>query len=275
MQVPETNTVFATAQATFSRRERKVPTVADSRLQILRPDRGWNPGPAWLGDRLEDFRKNLLNPEFPCNFGRVALDHRELYLTWVDDTDPSTLPADLADFLERSQREPEKRSPLAVFVQPADPPRTDVELDEQFWSLLQYLHDHDDQPWPEDLPRNPDEEGWQFSFHGASMFVFALVPTNRLRRSRNLCDCLVLIFQPRSVFAGIEVGTPGGNLARQGIRRRLAGWDPVGPHPSFGHHGVLSTDEWRQYFITDENSDVHATCPFSPNQDRVDARRRP
>jgi uncharacterized protein len=239
--------------------------MPEQRLQILPPDQGHGPGPDWLRSAVRDFRGDLLNVAFPCNFGRVALERGELHLTWVDHERPSTLPADLAAFLDRTTAEPDKRQPLAVFVEPAPRPLTEGQLDEQFWSLLQYLHDHDDRPWPDDVPAEPDGAGWQFSFHGESMFVFALVPSIKLRRSRRLCDSMVLIFQPRHVFAGIEVGTPGGNAARQGIRRRLAHWDSVGPHPSFGDTSVLSTDEWRQYFITDESSDLHSACPFSPN----------
>jgi FPC/CPF motif-containing protein YcgG len=242
--------------------------VLTQRLQILRPERGWNPGPEWLGPALDEFRANLGHPEYPCNFGRHALEHRELFVTWVDGDEPVTLLDDLAAFVDNAQLDEHKRKPLAVFFRPPARPRTSEQYDEQFWALLQYLHDHDDRPWPDDVPHDPHDDGWMFAFHGVPLFVFALNPANRLRHSRNLCRCLVVVFQPRTVFAGIEVGTPAGDATRRGIRRRLAKWDPIPAHPSFGALDSLSLDEWRQYFLTDDNSDLHGKCPWHYNPSR-------
>ncbi len=249
--------------------------MSTRRLQILSPEKHANPGPEWLGGVLDDFRANLLDPEYPCNFGRNALRHGDMYTSWIDHdatgARPSTLPEDVADFLDRTKLAPQRRSPLALFVEPGPQPPTEGRLDAKFWSILQYLHDNDDRPWPADLPENPDESGWEFCYHGSSLFVFALVPTNTDRMSRGLCSCLALMFQPRAVFRGIEVGSPPGDMARRGIRKRLARWDSVGPHPSMGHYGEISDDEWRQYFIGDGYADLHERCPFiSRHQPPID-----
>jgi uncharacterized protein len=244
-------------------------TMSENRLQIFEPEMGGNTGPAWLREALDDFRIHVLQLAYPCNFGRRALEKRELYMTWVDPDDPSTLPGDVATFLDLTQTDRLGREPIAVFVKPTPERRTHLEHDETFWSILQYLHDHDDRPWPEHVPQDPDEEGWMFSFHGIEMFVFALVPTNRLRRSRYAGDCLVIMLLPKSVFAGIEVGTPAGNAARIGIRKRLQEWDPVEFHPSIGELDVMSQEEWRQYFLPDDSSDIHDTCPITHRGARV------
>jgi FPC/CPF motif-containing protein YcgG len=232
------------------------------RLQILDPDTGGNVGPEWLKDALADFRNHLLHPGYPCTFGRHALKCREMHMTWVDRDDPSTLLVDLAAFVERVTPEPQRRQPLVVFVEPPQIEATARHFDWEFWSLLQYLHDHDDQPWPADVPPDPADPGWQFCFHGTSLFVFGLAPTNKLRRSRHHRSCLVLSFQPRTVFDGIGVGSAAGNVARRRIRERLADWDLISPHASMGELDQMAADEWRQYFITDENTDLHRRCPL-------------
>jgi FPC/CPF motif-containing protein YcgG len=95
------------------------------------------------------------------------------------------------------------------------------------------------------------------------MFVFAAAPTYGRRASRNLGPGLVLLFQPRNVFVGIEGGTPRGMAARQVIRDRLSHWDTVSPHPDLGDYGDPSNHEWRQYFIPDDQSRLYESCPLN------------
>lgn len=220
-------------------------------------------GPQWVREESGKFGAFLSRGDYPCNFGRTALLHGNLYSTWVEEDEPVQLPGDVRAFVRAASSLPKQRQPLAVFVRPRESERTQFDYDRRFWSILAYLLDHDDRPWPENVPQNPAEPGWQFCFAGQSIFVFALTPLNRRRLSRNLCDCLVLVFQLRSVFTGIEVGTTAGDVARQRIRARLAAWDEVGRHPSMGDHDELSDDEWRQYFLTDSNEDLHSRCPLA------------
>jgi len=214
--------------------------MTENHLQIFEPELGVGPGPEWLAEAMDDYRIHVLQQAYPCNFGRRSLEKRELYMTWVDPDRPDTLPGDVAEFMEITQTDRLGREPLAI------------------------------RPWPEDIPEEPDEEGWMFSFHGVEMFVFALVPTHRLRRSRYAGPALVIMLLPKSVFVGVEVGTPAGNAARLGIRKRLAEWDqPIEFHPSVGVYDVMSTEEWRQYFLTEDSSDMHETCPLAHHGARV------
>ncbi|NJP96266.1 YqcI/YcgG family protein [Nonomuraea sp. FMUSA5-5] len=240
----------------------EIAVLSVDRLQILDPDPGWSVGPQWLRTALAEFRRDLLNPGYPCTFGRHALRAGDMHMTWVAHDDLSTLPGDLTAFVDRVSPEPERRQPLIVFVEPSPRMTTAADYDRRFWEILEYLHLHDDRPWPADVPADPDDPGWQFCFHGTSLFVFALAPSNRLRRSRRHPSCLVLSFQPRTVFDGIGVGTPAGNVTRTRIRDRLRRWDLVGRHPSMGEFDEMSDDEWRQYFITDDDADLHDRCPF-------------
>lgn len=217
----------------------------------------------WLDEAHELLRRDILDNRYPCTFGRAALRQRELYTTWAAAAEPAELARDVADFLDVATASPASRQPLVVFVEPQEPLADEQVYERRFWQILRQLHRHDDRPWPADVPDDPRRPGWQFCFHATSIFVFALVPTARRRRSRNHPTCLVLVFMPRDVFNGIEVGTAAGNTARARIRERLEAWDEVPMHPSMGERYELSDDEWRQYFLTDQDEERHDLCPFA------------
>jgi FPC/CPF motif-containing protein YcgG len=218
--------------------------------------------PQWLGPAVESFRAEIGDRRYPCTFGHRALLDRELWYTWADPDKPSTLPRDLTAFLDQTLPAP-GRQVLAVFVKPPRQPATHEQHDETFWALLGHALEHDSQPWPADVPSDPADENWEFCFGGTPMFVFAMAPTNILRRSRNAGDCLVSVFVPKYAFGGVEVGTTIGNATRTGIRRRLEVWDPVPIHPSLGTIDVMSAREWEQYVVPDDDSAMHQTCPLA------------
>jgi len=222
--------------------------------------------PDYFRKALSPFRDNVGHRAYPCHFGRRALEQRELFVTYADRAGLPEFAASLTAFLDYARPAPDRRQVLACFVEPGAE-RSHDEYAATFWDVLQWLHWHDTRPWPAGIPRDPHDPAWEFSFAGTAMFVFAAIPTHRLRRSRNLGDCLVLLFQPRNVFDGIEGGTHTGNAVRRRIRASLAAWDVASPHPSMGDYGDPSNFEWRQYFIPDDQSDIYSTCPFRTYDD--------
>jgi FPC/CPF motif-containing protein YcgG len=218
--------------------------------------------PEWYKRALASFRLNVGQVEYPCHFGRNAMEWGLLYTTWLETGHHDDIAPALAAFLDYAQPQAERRQVMAIFVEPDGVPRTHEEYGRQFWRLLSYLHEADAKPWPHDVPLLPEDPNWEFSFHGHPLFVFGAAPTHSVRRSRNLCDSLVLLFQPRTVFDGIEGGTPAGTVARRRIRKRLLAWDNAPAHPSMGDYGDPSNFEWRQYYIAEDDSDVFPTCPF-------------
>lgn len=216
---------------------------------------------AWWADSLREFKASVGQRDYPCHFGRLALARGELTVVFFDES-LAPLGACLAWFLDLSREHLDRRQVLAAIRKPDVRPVAEAQYAEQFWRILQSLHDADTAEWPAGFPRDPEHSAWEFSFHGVPMFVFAAAPTYRRRASRNLGPGLVLLFQPRNVFDGIEGGSPRGVAARQVIRDRLDRWDTVPPHPDMGDYGDPSNHEWRQYFIADDQARLHEACPL-------------
>jgi FPC/CPF motif-containing protein YcgG len=217
----------------------------------------------WWTESLREFEASVGQRDYPCHFGRLALARGELYATFFDDA-LEPLADSLAEFLDLSRQHLSRRLVLAAFQRPRGAGTGDEwSYAEQFWRVLQGLHDADTVAWPDGFPEHPGDSAWEYCFHGVPVFVFAAAPTYDQRASRNLGPGLVLLFQPRNVFDGIEGGTPRGMAARQVIRHRLSRWDVVEPHPDLGDYGDPSNNEWRQYFIPDDQSRLYESCPLN------------
>lgn len=100
---------------------------------------------------------------------------------------------------------------------------------ENFWNILQYLHKVDTKPWPKDYPTDPDHHLWAFSFAEEPFFVFGNAPAYKQRKTRDLGNSLVLGFQPRRIFEGLEGTTKGGVMSREKVRERVEKWDGLLP----------------------------------------------
>jgi amino acid adenylation domain-containing protein len=219
--------------------------------------------PEWLAESVAEFQKDVGDPEYPCHFGRAALELGELFGTWSCEDQPITaLGAHLGAFLDATRTVPNRRMVLAAFFEPEPEQRDHEWYGERFWSVLAELRAGDDAPWPSDVPTQADHPRWEFSYHGVPMFVFAATPTHHDRRSRSLGPGLIMLFQPRNVFAGIEGGTPSGIAARRRIRDRQLAWDAAPPHPFMGSYGDPSNSEWKQYFIADDEGVLYDRCPL-------------
>jgi uncharacterized protein len=153
---------------------------------------------------------------------------------------------------------------LVVFFRSAEPVAGLPEYRERFWSVLRYLHEHDPQRWPADIPRDPEDPWWEFSFAGTPIFVVCNTPAHVRRNSRHSPGFL-MTFQPRWVFDGLAEGTAKGDAARRVIRERLRRFDDVEPSSLLGACGDPSNREWRQYFLSDGESEDGSSCPFHVN----------
>jgi FPC/CPF motif-containing protein YcgG len=220
--------------------------------------------PGWLPSSYEIFAREVLDPDYPCYFGRQAVLSGDLFVAAVEGEQLESLPQTLLTFTEISRSRRERRNNLATFFKPTESCLSHERYFQLFWSVLQWLHDRDPLPAVMTQP-DPASPLWEFSFGGEQFFVVGASPTYRRRHSRNLGPGLIMVFQPRDVFERDDAGTALGDEARQRVRQGLRQWDAIGAHRDLGTYGDPDNFEWKQYFLPDDDSAVTCRCPFAPD----------
>jgi uncharacterized protein len=224
--------------------------------------------PAWGAAALDRFRRELHSGRapFPCTFAVAAFRRRHLRFAFIesatDETSWSPLPGLLHEYVTTADSIAPITS-FVVFFRLAGGRCEIASYEARFWAILQYLHAHDPAPWPVDLPRDTEDPHWEFAFAGEPIFVVCNTPAHLRRRSRWSAE-LVVTFQPRSVFEGLEAQTQRGDSARRTIRKRLLHYDaPLTPSPALGGYGLTGNREWKQYFLAETDDDRDgARCPL-------------
>ena len=237
--------------------EAKVPDGSDWRRKlVVATELGGHDVPAWMARALGEFQQTVSTSSYPCFFGTRALKADAVHYSFVPRRDLARLAPTLRHFLQHRDH---PLANLAVFFEPV-PNETHTEARARFWHILRYLQDSD--PDPDHGVPDPDDPYWEFTFAGVQMFVVGVSPTYRVRRSRNLGECMVILFQPRDVFDISDSGPDGGRQARALIRTRVRAWDGIAHHPSLGSYGDPDNREWVQYFLPDDNEAEAGTCPL-------------
>jgi hypothetical protein len=228
--------------------------------------------PAWVRDAYESYRHVILDPGFPCYFGTKAEQRDRPRFTYVRGDERDHLPEVLRRFVAYSRAHPKHRSVFIVFFEPDGRRHTLADDERRFWELLDWLHERDPNPWPDDVPTDPSDPHWEYCFASDPMFVFPCSPAYRLRLSRRMGPYYMVCFQPRRVFYGVESNSPAGQRARRRIWAKVRAWDPVQPHPDLENmaYGDPEMREWKQYVLPDDNTPLLQRCPFHPRAARVE-----
>ncbi len=214
--------------------------------------------PEWLKDEYSYWEKVVSDKNFPCHFGTIAEKKGDLRYFYIENHDLSPLPNVLREFLKLSRENEHNKHALVVFVQPEIPEQSFDYYENYFWNILKYLHENDEKEWNANIPTDPDDPLWEFCFDGEPIFVSANMPAYKHRITRNMGKSLILIFQPRRIFADI---TP---KAIDLIRSKVESIENLPIHPDLGRYGDESNREWKQYIITDDNNPRKGVCPFHP-----------
>lgn len=218
--------------------------------------------PEWVIQEYKTFHDTVTDKTFPCYFGMTAEMRGELRYAYITQEDWSNLPEALESFIELFDAPKLIRHGLFVFVEPETDEKPLEHYREYFWNILQYLHKVDTKPWPKDYPTDPDHHLWAFSFAEEPFFVFGNAPAYKERKTRDLGNSLVLGFQPRRIFEGLEGTSKGGIMSREKVRERVEKWDGLPTHPNISHYGDPEHREWKQYFIGDDIKPIEGKCPF-------------
>lgn len=219
--------------------------------------------PSWVTREYENFRSVVTDKTFPCYFGMTAEHKGELRYSYISHDNWTHLPDTLKEFMKLFDTNKRLiRHGFFLFVEPEEERKDIPYYRDYFWRILQYLHEQDDKPWPKDYPTDPDHHLWAFSFSEEPYFVFGNTPAYAKRKTRDLGNSLVLGFQPRRIFEGLEGTSKGGHMSREKVRERVEKWDNLPKHPNISHYGDLEHREWKQYFIGDDCEPIKGKCPF-------------
>ena len=129
------------------------------------------------------------------------------------------------------------------------------------WSVLQFWHDVDPEPWPGTVANDPHSPYWSMCFLGVQIFVNISNPAHHQRRSRNLGSALTLVINPRERFDRVAGDTPAGRKIRQKIRDRIEAYDGLEHSPTLGSYEAGEI-EWWQYGLMESNEPRTDRCPF-------------
>ncbi|MCU4742507.1 YqcI/YcgG family protein [Natronoglomus mannanivorans] len=228
--------------------------------------------PDWVTSHWETFRDGLLGERngspFPCYFGAESVrDGEPLYTAVPSMSDKDALlelGSTLLEYLE-SYRDHSERASLVTFFAPPARPLSEAAYHDALWHVLQFLHVHDPEPWPADIPTDPDDPYWEFCFGGEPMFPTCRAPFYDTYESRYCPIGLEITFQPRALFEGLNVtaDTAAGQHAREVIQGRLEDYDGVCPHADLGDWGVDGDREWVQYMLREDEDAAPTTCPIT------------
>src|SRR5690625_5234665 len=219
--------------------------------------------PDWLVKEYNQFEKVVTRSDFPCTFGIAGQKRGELRYSYISHDDWSHLPTTLKKFAKLFEQQKRLvRHSFFLFVEPEKEQKTLPYYRQYFWDVLQYLRDHETQEWPENFPHDPDHHLWTFVFAGEPYFAFGNAPAYKQRKTRDLGNSLIIGFQPRRIFKGLEGTSETGKRSRGKIRERVELWDGLPKHPNISHYGDEAHREWKQYFIGDDMEHLESPCPF-------------
>ncbi len=213
----------------------------------------------WKVDAYEQYRAKLCASEYPCFFGQGGEARGEMIYTFAARNVLEEVVTNMQQFVRLIAAPPYERCSLVAFFEPDPSIANHSEFVARFWQVLQFLHEHDDDPA---ISRSPDHPLWEFSFQHCEMFVVGTSPTYECRRSRNLGPGIVLIFQPRVLFIDPATSQPIAASARKSIHKRMLNYDEMPVHPDIGFYGDPVNREWKQYALPDDNEAESGICPF-------------
>ena len=207
----------------------------------------------------------MQNTRYPCHFAvNAERNDSARYIFAEDARDRDALlkvREGLRQYLER-YRSIADRTTLVIFFKPAAGDQSEQEYRDQFWRVLEFLNERDPEPWPSDVPEDPNDPEWEFCFSGEPMFIVGRAPFYTDRKSRYTPHGLEMTIQPRRTLDDISGDTIEGQHARSVIRDRLTDYDDIAPHPDIGDYGDPDTREWKQYLLPTSNGENLREFPF-------------
>jgi len=223
--------------------------------------------PLWQQSAYIDFAAMVADEAntFPCIPARKGFLSNHLRYSFIGDPREEqsikTLALCLKEYNKHCQTFGNYTTHTIFFKTPNDMSTFDVaDYNNLFWSVLNNLTKFDEIDWPKEIPTNPSHNEWEFCFNGEPYFVSCATPAHKIRKSRHF-STLLMAFQPRWIFEEINDSTAFGRKLKKLIRQRINEYDDIPAHPDLKWYGQKGSNEWKQYFLSDDN-DSPSKCPF-------------
>ncbi|MFC4779052.1 YqcI/YcgG family protein [Paenibacillus sp. GCM10023252] len=223
----------------------------------------------WQADAHAAFAAKLSNTAhlFPCIPATIGLKLGQFRYAFLSDPRSKQAAKELAQILE--QYGPISRdcgrytSLIAFFATPDDlVDATGVDgYRRLFWNILSEVSEHDSAPWPEHIPKDPHHHVWEYCYGGEQYFMYCATPAHKLRQSRSF-PYYIFAITPRWVLVEFNAHAEGAAHVKHNIRERIVKYDETGIHPDLNLYGSQENFEWKQYFLSDDDSSP-AKCPFA------------
>ncbi len=227
--------------------------------------------PLWAIASFRQVSSILRGEAFPCIFARQANYLKSGWVCFVDSVETEegrelVKKAILAYYgvIKRFPRERTIIMPLLIMVKPVYPHLALEDYREQAWGLFNWLHENDPEPWPLDIPTDPDRDDWTYCFGGIQLFSNVSMPAHKVHIARNLGDSLCFVTQPRTNFDLVGGNNRKGRLVRQEIRERSERYEGRPVSKALAHYGTSSNRDWMQMASpdSDDDSTYPKVCPF-------------
>ncbi|MDQ8736800.1 YqcI/YcgG family protein [Paenibacillus sp. LHD-38] len=225
--------------------------------------------PEWQQDAYRQFASMIADPanSYPCIPGRYGFLTNNLRFGFASDPRDEQAITEVSQLLRQygeSAHETGKYASLVIFFKTPEELRSSYTIEdyeELFWSVLSRVSAKDETPWPDAISTDPSHHSWEFCYDGHPYFAFCSTPAHTVRKSR-LSPYFLIAFQPRFVFEEINDSTPFGRNMKKLIRQKLVEYDGVPAHPSLKWYGQEDNQEWKQYFLRDDESSP-SKCPYT------------
>ncbi|WP_201714153.1 YqcI/YcgG family protein [Rossellomorea arthrocnemi] len=229
----------------------------------------------WQQTAFTQFSALMCDEEhpYPCVPGKQGFQEDTLRFGFAEDPRKDAASEKLVSLLKQYgciSRGTGKYASLVVFFNTGEMTGYDHSVESYqtiFWNLLNRVHRSDDMSWPDDIATDPHDHTWEFCFDGEPYFAFCATPSHSVRKSRYF-PYFLLAFQPRWVFDEINSSTAFGQKLKKVIRKRLVEYDEIEPHPSLKWYGQEDNYEWKQYYLSDDDSSMNK-CPFSHMHNKI------
>lgn len=230
--------------------------------------------PEWKQAAYKYFASMLADDNtYPCVPARHGFLKNRLRFCFIDDPRKESSIKVLATALKdygSSSRKLGNYTSLVVFFQTPKEIYGNYTVEDYrslFWNVLNRLAAIDKHEWPKDIPEDPTHHKWEFCFNGEPYFSFCATPRHKQRKSRYF-PYFCMAFQPRWVFASLNGSTSFGRKMKNIIRKRLVNYDGFPGHPDLKWYGEEDNHEWKQYFLSDDDSSP-TQCPFKQMKQKL------